>query len=195
MGGVKILYALMLLAMISVVQAACTDVSCGTKACPASYCSGNTLYRYPSTCVNPCLNGTICGSCTCTATATSCGTTACPANYCSGNNKCNYSSTCTNTCSGGSCKTCTCTSTCTACPSGKTCSAGACVSSGGGSPLLRKCGPDGCYMEPGDQVPVSDTWTFAIVILAILGLCIGYFILKEALSISVTRPAKKRKGR
>jgi parallel beta-helix repeat protein len=48
-------------------------------------------------------------------------------------------------------------------------------------------------MEPTQQMPVGDTWTIAVIIVAILGLCIGYFILKEVLTVSTTRPRKKRK--
>jgi hypothetical protein len=55
---------------------------------------------------------------------------------------------------------------------------------GGGHPLR---------VEPTQQMPVGDTWTIAVIIVAILGLCIGYFILREALTVTVTRPRKKRK--
>lgn len=50
------------------------------------------------------------------------------------------------------------------------------------------------YMvEPTEQMPVGDAWTVAVAIIAILGLGIGYFILKETLTMTVTRPRKKRK--
>lgn len=238
MGGMKILYALMLLAMIGVVQAACTSGSCGTTACPASYCSGNTLYTYAGTCVNPCLNGTICGKCTCTATATSCGTStltcpssycsgnsrciypaasscnkpcvggscvacapppctancsscgtkACPVKYCSGNSLCTYPSTCTNTCSGGVCKSCTCTASCAACPSGYGCRNGVCFAVGGGSPLLVKT-----LQEPVETPQPSGIWTAGIVIIALIGLGIGYFILKDVLVATAPRKKKRRR--
>lgn len=59
----------------------------------------------------------------------------------------------------------------------------------------QKCLGIGCPAEPVAQQPVSDTWDFAVIVLTIIGLCIGYFIMKEALSASVTRPVKKRKER
>jgi hypothetical protein len=103
----------------------------------------------------------------------------CPAPYCSGNNLCTYSGS-------------NCTVTCSYCPSGL-CSGGGCRG-GGGSPLLVKTPISGEAEQVAAQ-PTSNTWDFAVVVLTIIGLCIGYFIMKEALSASVTRPAKKRKGR
>lgn len=175
---------------------AATSCSVNSTSCN-SYCSGNSRCAYPSnpaTCQTTCVSGN-CQACTpsCgSAGCSSCGTTSCPAKYCSGNSLCTYSSTCANTCSGGSCKACSCTATCTACASGTTCNGGACVSSGGGSPLLRKCGPLGCMAEPTEQPQLTSTWTVGVVLIAIIGLVVGYFILRQALfSVAVRKPRKK----
>jgi hypothetical protein len=45
---------------------------------------------------------------------------------------------------------------------------------------------------PAVQMPIGDTWTMAVVILAIIGLAIGYFIMKEALFVSTPRRRKRR---
>jgi hypothetical protein len=68
----------------------------------------------------------------------------------------------------------------------------------GGSPLIRKCiQPNGCGpYSYGEEIPEQtsgDTWTFAVVIIALLGLGIGYFILKEALFTATTRKPKNKR--
>ncbi len=48
-------------------------------------------------------------------------------------------------------------------------------------------------VEPTEQITMGTTWTMAVVVIAIIGIAIGYFILREALTVSVTKPRKKRK--
>jgi hypothetical protein len=45
---------------------------------------------------------------------------------------------------------------------------------------------------PAVQMPIGDTWTMAVVILAIIGLALGYFIIREALSVTATKKRKRR---
>ncbi len=47
-------------------------------------------------------------------------------------------------------------------------------------------------MAPTVEMPVGNTWTMAVVLIAIIGLVIGYFILKEILYISVPRKKKRK---
>jgi hypothetical protein len=88
---------------------------------------------------------------------------SCPAPYCSGNNLCTYSGS-------------NCTVTCSYCPSGL-CSGGGCRG-GGGSPLLVKT-PISGQAEQMPPQPVSNTWSFAVIIVLIVGLGIGYFVAKD----------------
>jgi hypothetical protein len=52
--------------------------------------------------------------------------------------------------------------------------------------------PAGVMLTPTAQPPIGDTWTLAVVILTIIGLALGYFIIRETISASATR-TKKRK--
>jgi uncharacterized membrane protein len=45
---------------------------------------------------------------------------------------------------------------------------------------------------PAVQMPIGDTWTMAVVILAIIGLGIGYFLAREVMFSTATRKAKKK---
>jgi len=54
----------------------CSAGPCEAKDCPDDYCSGDTLYDYPSSCNKYCSGGS-CLDCTCEASPTPCGTTDC----------------------------------------------------------------------------------------------------------------------
>lgn len=62
------------------------------------------------------------------------------------------------------------------------------LSSGGGGGGYRPT-----MAEPTEQATPGTTWTLAVFILAIIGIGIGYFILREALFTSVSKPSKKKK--
>ncbi len=47
-------------------------------------------------------------------------------------------------------------------------------------------------MAPTQQMPVGNTWTTAVVLIAIIGLVIGYFVAREAMFSTATRKAKKK---
>jgi hypothetical protein len=65
--------------------------------------------------------------------------------------------------------------------------------SGGGGGGGGGCTYRGCLkVEPTEQMPVGNTWTLTVVLIAIIGLVIGYFILREALYTSVTRKRKRK---
>ena len=104
--------------------------------------------------------------------ATQTYTVNCQPEACIGNSQCIYSGP-------------KCAAACTPCPSGATCVNGNCLS---------KC-PRGmaCPVEEAPAMPVSNTWTFAVAILTIIGLLIGYFILKEAISVETTKTRKRRR--
>jgi hypothetical protein len=92
---------------------------------------------------------------------------SCPAQYCSGNNLCTYSGL-------------NCTAKCSACSSGYSCISGTCALNrgGGGSPLLVKTPISG----QAEQIPVQqtgNTWSFAVIILVIIGLGLAYFIARD----------------
>jgi hypothetical protein len=184
----------------------------GGNTCNASCIGINGCYNFSLACDNYAKNTQRCSNSTggtlgalnyyvtcCNGLVTSCGVNSISCSpYCSGSSICTYPSnpaTCSKTCSGGSCQACTPScrnATCSACASGKVCSAGACVvSGGGGSPLIRKtlCSEGACA-EPTAELPVGNTWTIGIVILALLGLGIGYFILKEVMLSAATRKKK-----
>ncbi len=99
--------------------------------------------------------------------------------------------------------------------SGATISAGAhnwyCIASAPGYPY--KIGPTQTYtvlqqtggggggggggrhymMEPTEQITMGSPWALAVVAIAIIGIVIGYFILREALTVAVAKPRKKTK--
>jgi hypothetical protein len=177
-------------------RSACSNVDKGIPECVDNY-------NY-ATCCNGALissSGKIC----CNGALISCSGTItinCPS-YCNATSEqlCTYPSStasCLKTCTGGICDcTPSCGSvTCTACPSGTTCSAGTCISiRGGGSPLLVKCGAAGCPNEAPVETPpqIDNTWTIAVIIIALLGLGIGYFILREEVMLAETAQTKKKR--
>ncbi len=47
-------------------------------------------------------------------------------------------------------------------------------------------------MAPTVEMPVGNTWTMAVVLIAIIGLVIGYFVVREAMFSTATRKSKKK---
>jgi hypothetical protein len=153
MGGMKVLYALMLLAMIGMVQAECIPGGCGkcTISCPSSYCSGNSRCTYPA------------------------------------------ASSYDQPCSGGICLACPppppCNANCSSCGTGLTCNNGECIQICGGQ-------NNHCPLEAAPSIPASDTlWIAVVAVIALVGLGIGYFIMKDVLTVSAPSKKSKKKRR
>jgi hypothetical protein len=65
-------------------------------------------------------------------------------------------------------------------------------STNGGSPLMMKTPTTG-QAEVTPQIVTGNTWVITVVLIAIIGICIGYFILKEELLFVETVKKKRRK--
>jgi len=59
---------------------------------------------------------------------------------------------------------------------------------GGGSPLLIKA----MMTEPVEEIKMSNTWMLSIALIAITGIGIGYFIIRETLLLTVPKKNRKR---
>lgn len=63
-------------------------------------------------------------------------------------------------------------------------------SGGGGS----GCGFRSCLMmEPAEQLPFGGMWTALVVVIAVIGIGIGYFVVKGALTFPAGRSSKKKR--
>ena len=126
----------------------CSAGTCGTKDCPDDYCSGDTLYDYPSSCNKYCSGGS-CLDCTCEDSPTPCGATDCsmfPDTCIDSSLYYDYPFSCDNPCTeqagDDACGTCGCDPDITTCAAGGCCQI-ACGSATGCYTTAGTC-PDSC---------------------------------------------------
>jgi hypothetical protein len=178
--------------------AICGQCTGSRDTCAASTCGANNNGAEPNGCTSPnvctgqgtgssncvapggigavCYCNAMCQNGNCVNNICAVATVVCPPPYCNGNGQlCTYS--------GPSCAV-----TCITCPNPNT------ICNPNYGKCMQICGGKNnpCPNEQAPPTPVSDTWYFAIVILAIIGLCLGYLIIKDAVSASVTSKKKKR---